>query len=69
MVYALTSKEKITVGKMMHLSLEKTWNVKEMKKLSSTVEVIKIPLHVTTNKMLWLFVMEMKEMLLVCLKN
>jgi len=57
------------VEKMTNLLLEKIWNVKEMKNYSLIVEVIKILQAVIMNKMLWLFVMEMKEMQLVCHKN
>jgi len=69
MVFVPIIKEKIIVEKMTNLLLEKIWNVKEMKNYSLIVEVIKILQAVIMNKMLWLFVMEMKEMQLVCHKN
>jgi uncharacterized protein (UPF0305 family) len=52
MEFVQDSKEKIIVDQMMHLLLEKIWNVKEMKKHSLIVEVIKILHHVIMNKML-----------------
>jgi len=69
MVHVPTLKEKIIVEKMINQSLEKIWNVKETKKLSLIVVVLKIRLRVIMNKMLWLFVMEKKEMQLECLRN
>jgi len=69
MVHVPTLKEKIIVEKMINQSLEKIWNVKETKKLSLIVGVLKIRLRVIMNKMLWLFVMEKKEMQLECLRN